>query len=448
MRRFLVRHAATLIAIALAFFGALSASPLWAQAGAPAAPREIAFAEYLTAVEERSLDLQAQQQAVAGARASVSIAGVRPDPQFTGGIAAKELNGAAKPSTATSLTAGLAITLETGGKRGARVRNAESALRLSQAGVESFRDQMQSDAAAAFVESCRARAVLLRKQSSLDAFRETVKANELRLKAGDIGALELRRSRVEAERFAADVSSAAAAVDVARLNLSGPLGERFDVVFGAGEPACGTTAMPEPPPLDELIRRALGARRDVRLAQATVDAARENTALAHSNRWVDPVVNVGLTNTPRIPPVFDSAGALTNSPAERSLTLGLTLTVPIPFSRMQDGELRLAESGLTQALLQLRATELRAQIDVQATNALYRAALENVQRYESTVLQDADRVLDGTRLSYRKGAASLLDLLEAQRTADEVHMGHLQAVADLANARVKLQLSSGAGVSL
>jgi cobalt-zinc-cadmium efflux system outer membrane protein len=52
------------------------------------------------------------------------------------------------------------------------------------------------------------------------------------------------------------------------------------------------------------------------------------------------------------------------------------------------------------------------------------------------------------RLSYRKGAASLLDLLEAQRSADEVHLAHLQAVADLANARVKLQLSSGSKVSL
>jgi cobalt-zinc-cadmium efflux system outer membrane protein len=415
---------------------------------APAFAQTVGLADYLGAVETRSLDLQAQRENVVSARAGVSVAGLRPDPQFTAGIASKELSGANKPSAATALTAGLAFTLETGGKRGARVRNAQSNVLLSQAGVDAFTQQLQTDAASAFVESCRAQAVLLRKQASLAAFRDTVKANELRLKAGDIGLLELRQSRVEAERFATDVNAAAAAAEVATLNLSGPLGERFDTVFGrAATPACAPVRAQALPDLDTLVREALQARRDVKLAQATVDTARAGTELVRSNRWVDPVVNVGLTNTPRIPPVVDSSGTTTNSPAEHSLTLGLTVSVPLPLSRLQDGEVRQAESALTQALLQMQATVLRAQIDVQATHALYRAAVQNVERYETAVLPDADRVLDGMRLSYRKGAASLLDLLTAQRTADDAHLGHLQAVADLANATVKLQLSVGGTVA-
>ena len=423
------------------------ASTLAASVSAQSAPRSVSFAEYLAAVERHSLDLQAQQETVTSARAGVTLAGVRPDPQFTAGIASKELNSANKPNAATAVTAGLAITLESGGKRDARIRNAQSNVLLSQAGLAVFHQQMQLDAAGAFIESCRAQAVLLRKQVSLSAFRDTVKANDVRLKAGDIGLLELRQSRVEAERFATDVNSASAAAEVATLNLSGPLGARFDAVFDHAAPGCAPPGASAPPDLDALMREALQARRDVQLAQAAVASARANTALVHSNRWVDPVVNVGLTKTPRTNPIFDSAGATTNSPTEHSLTLGLTLSVPIPFSRTQDGELRQAESALTQAQLQLQASVLRAQIDVQATHALYRAAAQNVQRYETAVLQDAERVLEGTRLSYRKGAASLLDLLTAQRTADDVHLGHLQAVADLANATVRLQLSAGGNVA-
>jgi cobalt-zinc-cadmium efflux system outer membrane protein len=408
----------------------------------------VSFAQYLSAVDAHSLDLQAQQESVTAARAGVSMAGARPDPQFTAGIASKELSRANRPNSATALTAGIAVTVETGGKRDARIRNAQSAVAASEAAVESFRDQMQTDATGAFVEVCRARAVLALKQSSLAAFRDTVKANEARLEAGDIGLLELRRSRVEAERFATDVTSAAAAADVAVMNLSGPLGTHFEEVFGAALPACDALVTSAPPELDELMRNALQARRDVLLAQAAVNSARENTKLVHSNRWVDPIVNVGLTNTPRIPPIFDSAGATTNNSAEHSLTLGLTVTVPIPLSRLQDGEVRQAESALTQAMLQLQATVLRAQIDVQATHATYRAAAQNVRRYQKAVLDDADRALDGTRLSYRKGASSLLDLLEAQRTTDEVHLAYLQALADLQNATVKLQLSSGGKASL
>jgi cobalt-zinc-cadmium efflux system outer membrane protein len=411
--------------------------------------RAVSFAEYLEAVEVHSLDLQAQQQTVAAARAGVSVAGVRPDPQFTTGIASKELSRANKPNSAIALTAGVALTIETGGKRNARIRNAQSNVAASAATVESFRDQMQTDAASAFIETCRARAVLALKQSSLAAFRDTVKANEARLKAGDIGLLELRRSRVEAERFATDVTSAAAAAEVAVLNLSGPLGERFETVFAHALPACERLVSTNAPPdIDELMRGALQTRRDVLLAQAAVDSARENTRLVHSNRWVDPIVNVGLTNTPRIPPIFDNEGATINNPAEHSLTLGLTVTVPIPLSRLQDGEVRQAESALTQAMLQLQATVLRARIDVQATHATYRAAGENVQRYRDVVLDDADRTLEGTRLSYRKGAASLLDLLEAQRTTEDVHLAYLQALADLANATVKLQLSAGGKAAL
>ena len=43
---------------------------------------------------------------------------------------------------------------------------------------------------------------------------------------------------------------------------------------------------------------------------------------------------------------------------------------------------------------------------------------------------------------------TLLDLLEAQRTTEDVHLAYLQALADLANATVKLQLSAGGKAAL
>jgi cobalt-zinc-cadmium efflux system outer membrane protein len=71
------------------------------------------------------------------------------------------------------------------------------------------------------------------------------------------------------------------------------------------------------------------------------------------------------------------------------------------------------------------------------------SARENVQRYRNGVLADAQKVLEGMRLSYRQGAASLLELLSAQYSADEAYQNYLQAQADLATATVELQLSVG-----
>ncbi|MFI5399170.1 MAG: TolC family protein [Candidatus Binatia bacterium] len=396
------------------------------------------------AVEQSSLDLQAQRENVTSARAGVSIAGVRPDPQLTAGIASLELNAANRRNAATAATAGLAITIETAGKRGRRVRAAETNATLTEATVQAVWRDIETQSASAFVEACRARDALARKQSSLKSFQEVVSANETRFKVGEIGMLELRQSRVEADRFRADVISASADASAAEVNLSGSLGKRFSEAFPDAHLDCDLQREPLRVALEDLIRQALENRDDVRVGKAAVENARDNVSLAHANRWIDPTINIGVTHTPQVQPAFDSAGNVTNLPTlAPSVALGLTATIPIPFSRLQRGELIQAETALTQAQLQLRSTLLKAETEVRATYPQYQAAALNAQSFSEHLLADADRVLDGMRTSYRKGASSLLDLLNAQRTADDVYLSYLQALADLANATVKLQLSAG-----
>ena len=58
-------------------------------------------------------------------------------------------------------------------------------------------------------------------------------------------------------------------------------------------------------------------------------------------------------------------------------------------------------------------------------------------------METQNKMMEGMRLSYRHGAASLLELLAAQRSADDAYLAYLQAKADLASATVQLQLSTG-----
>ena len=73
---------------------------------------------------------------------------------------------------------------------------------------------------------------------------------------------------------------------------------------------------------------------------------------------------------------------------------------------------------------------------------------ENVDHYRKDVLRNANRMLEGIRLSYRNGAASLLELLAAQRSADDAYLAYLQSEADMATATVQLQLAIGEQPSL
>ncbi|MNN97212.1 Outer membrane efflux protein [compost metagenome] len=77
-----------------------------------------------------------------------------------------------------------------------------------------------------------------------------------------------------------------------------------------------------------------------------------------------------------------------------------------------------------------------------------RSAQDRLARYRDGVLVDAQKVVDGMRLSYVKGNASLLEWLAAQRSADEAYQGYVQARADAAIASTQLQLAIGQRPSL
>ncbi|MFZ6757512.1 TolC family protein [Undibacterium sp. Ji50W] len=401
----------------------------------------VSMQQYLAAVENNSLDLQAQQELIASAKAGISIAGVRPDPQLTAGIDSKELYAPNKPNTATTSIAGIAITLETANKRGARIQAAESNVRLTEAGVSAYRRQLLSDASNAFIEACRSAMSLARRDSSLNAMRDIVKMNETRFKTGDIGKLELVQSKVEADRFSMDVTSARADTINAEAQLSNFLGKNYHEIFADRKTDCSSqddmTA-----DLATLTRQAMEKREDIQLARSASENAKDNIELAKANRWIDPVVNLGIKNTPRVNAIQNASGMVTNSPAERSNALSLTVTIPIPFSRTQSGELSQAQSALTQAQLQLRSTLMKAETEVRSSYLQYQAALQNIKNYKEHVLDDSERLLQGVRTSYRKGAASMLELLNAQRNADEIYQAYLQAEATLAIARIKLQQST------
>lgn len=403
----------------------------------------ILFKHYLDAVELHNADLAAQRENVVSAEAGISIAGVRPDPELTFGIDSYELYKPQKPNASTATTVGIAFTIETAGKRGKRINAAKSNVKLAAANVEGYKHELYLQATSAFTEACRSQKALLRQESTLKALADVVKINTTRRKAGDVSGLELSQSRVEHDSFAAEVIAARADAEAALLQLSVPLGKHLAAQFGNAPLNCDFNSFVPPDEPSQLIRTALTARDEMLIAQATLEHARDNSILERANRYVDPVINLGITNTPPVHPVFNDEGEVSNEPASRSRTLGLTMTIPIPFSRMQRGELVQAESAVTQAMLALRSATLQTEIEVSSAFVQFQARRESVRHYQESVLVDSDRVLEGMRLSYRKGEASLLELLDAQRSADDAYLAYLQAQADLTTSSVQLQLAIG-----
>jgi len=414
-----------------------------AQEPVPANPMTIqAFVEGTLRFNQEAL---AQRFNVTSAEAQVSINRLMPDPQLTTGISSRELYGPNKPVNPTQYTLGLSWTLETGGKRAARVAVANEGVGKAQADLETFLSDLRLNAENAFVDALKARLVLERKRKTLEGFHEVVRLNQIRLNSGDIGGVEFAQSRVEAQRFAGEVYGAQADLTTAEAVLAQLLGNAMKPVSPAGKLECPPVAISA----EEVLARAFLNRVDLVAARRGVQLAESQKRLAKANRWVDLGLSVGVNHTP---PVYatgmDTSGSPFPAPAFMSNSLSATVSIPLPFSRHQRGELIQAEAARAQANLELQSMEQRTRADVVSAIALYEAASAQLRTFNDGILQDTDKVLDGIQFSYKHGNASLLEFIEAQRTNNEVFLAYFDALAAHAKALALLDRLSGSHVLL
>jgi cobalt-zinc-cadmium efflux system outer membrane protein len=170
---------------------------------------------------------------------------------------------------------------------------------------------------------------------------------------------------------------------------------------------------------EALLREARARRPDRQALEKQVERAKASIALSRRQRLPD--VTLSLT--------YAQEGTGSSAISPPTLTLGASL--PLPIFYQQQGELVKAEADLrTQDLL---LSKLDAQIvsDVSAAAAQLQGARKLVERMEAGgLLARARRARDLVQVQYEKGAASLLDLLDAERTYIASHNEYVQ---DLGN---------------
>jgi cobalt-zinc-cadmium efflux system outer membrane protein len=390
----------------------------------------LSFHDYLGRVARANLELAAQRTQVPIAEAQIAIARVFPDPVLTVGVAAIDVS---RVGAQNAVTAGITVPLELGGKRGARIEAASSQRAVVQAALEEFYRTLRAEAAAAYVEALHARLVLERKERTLADLERLVSLNERRLQAGDVGEVAVVQARVEAQHFRGEVLAAQGELRAAQLALFAHLGERAAEPYAVAGSLQVPTRRFQP---DELIARAQSERPDARARRLAEQAAQAQLRLAHANRWVDLAVNVGWQYN-----LAGAQGTAFEAPAFHSL--GATLSVPLPLSRIYRGEIDAAQAGRTQAELQRRATELSIEVGVRQALARYDAAVARLALYDGGLLADADRVLAATLYNYQRGGASLLEVLNAQRSVNELYLAYFEALADHARGLIEVEREAG-----
>ncbi len=388
------------------------------------------LARYLQKVAASNLELLAQKLSVPIAEAQISIARMFPDPQLSAGVAQVDVSGQGAPLISTL---GVTLPLEIGGKRGGRIAVAASEAAVAQANFQDFLRVLRADAAGAYIDALYNRLIQTRKQRTLESLEKLVSINQQRLKVGDIGEVPLMQSRVEAERFRGEVLAAQAEVRAAELKMTQFLGQAQPVELGPvavfGDLRISERLFDE----NKLVEQARTQRPDVYAQQLGQQTARARTALARANRYPDTSLTLSWQRSLN--------SDIFQSPQYDGLTA--TASLALPFSRVYHGELDAARHGQARAAHQLGSVALRAEIEVRTALVRYRAAAAQVKLYTQDVLADADRVHAAMLYTYQHGSATLLEVLTAQRTVDEIYLAYYNALAEHAHQLVLVEQAAG-----
>ena len=177
--------------------------------------------------------------------------------------------------------------------------------------------------------------------------------------------------------------------------------------------------------LEDLQARALRERPDFHAAELGITAAQSQILLAKANAKVD------------VNGTYD----FTHVSGENTASLFANFQLPI-FNRNQ-GEIARTGYALTQAEEQQQSSSDTVLSDVANAYEAVRSNEEVVQLYTSGYLKQAQDSRDISQYAYKRGAASLLDFLDAERSYRSVQLAYRQAVASYMTALEQLKEAEG-----
>jgi cobalt-zinc-cadmium efflux system outer membrane protein len=120
-------------------------------------------------------------------------------------------------------------------------------------------------------------------------------------------------------------------------------------------------------------------------------------------------------------------------------TFNVGVSFPLPLWNRNSGNIKAAQATRDQAEIALEKVEAQVMADIANADSEYNEALQRWQRYRDQIVPKSAKVRDSVAFAYEKGGASLVDLLEAERTDNDVRLAAAQAQADTASATADLQ---------
>jgi len=318
---------------------------------------------------------------------------------------------------------GIGYTFERGKKRQHRLQAAKDVTAVTTSQVADNERTLTFNVASQFVGVLLTQSEVDLAEKDLASFQQTVNVTESKYKSGAISEDDLLKMKLQLLQFQMDLSAANLAKVQALASLRQLLGyESVPESYGVeGQLVYQPVKLGE----DDLKAMALRQRPDLRAAQQGVTAAQSQFKLAQANGKRD----------------FGAAFNYTHISDLNTGSFFFNIQLPI-FDRNQ-GEIARTRYAVTQSQDLSSEQSSIVMTDVANSYESLRTSDQVVQLYQSGYLQQAKDSLDISQYAYQRGAASLLDFLDAERTYRSTQLGYLQSLADYMMALEQLRQSVG-----
>lgn len=318
---------------------------------------------------------------------------------------------------------GITYLFERGHKRQRRLQAARDATTVTRSQVTDSERMLVFNVSQQFITVLLAESSLRLAEQDLASFKQTVDISEERYKAGDISEGDYLKIKLQLLQFQTDFSAAQLARVQALINLRQLLG--YSSVPADYDVVGNLEYVPVKSRVEDLQAIALQQRPDLRAAQLGVTAAQSQILLAKANAKQDVSATYDFSHT---------AGL-------NSASLFFSFDLPI-FNRNQ-GEIARTNFAFTQAQEQKLAATDTVMADVENAYETLRNNDQIIQLYVSGYLKDAQSSRDISQYAYQRGAATLLDYIDAERSYRATELGYRQALASYLTALEQLKEAVG-----
>lgn len=381
-----------------------------------------------------NLDLTAERLNIPIAQARQITASLRPNPVLTVSGQTLELLGtrwvATNPSGPNQFTAHTDFIIERGGKRTDRMAVAAAELNVTQLAIKDMIRRVTLDVQTAYIDIQQAAENLTLASENLKSLEGIVRINEAKVRAGDLAQVELDRSRVAALQSETNQERARLALDQAKLRLQLLLGRSSapSDIQTTGAIRRDVVRLP----VETIREQALQYRPDLLTAQAAEARNRADLKLQLANAKVDLTLGAEVTRQ------WTGYGS--------GNSLGFSIGMPLRVYNRNEGEIARATREIAQAQARLAAVKAVVAMEVETAWRQYASAQRLLDNIETGMLSKAKSVREITEYSYRRGEASLIEFLDAQRAFNETVNSYNEARASYA--RSFYQLESAAATSV